>query len=112
MNFQRGQDPMKAMGLGREANPIQIFRIEELHHKAGSINIESYTLSQAREFLWYISTGSESEVLFNIQDRNFLLVEKNGNSRDIKHIWGDWVCLPGMTIQIPEFLKPKGASRL
>ncbi len=37
MRFERGLDPKEAMGIGRKANPIQIFRIEELHHKAGSI---------------------------------------------------------------------------
>ena len=47
-----------------------------------------------------------------MQDRNIMIISKNGNSTDIKYMWGEYVCLPGITIKIPEFLKPEGASRI
>ena len=112
VNFERGQKPMVSLGIGKEANPIRIFEVKEYHHSQGKIVVEEYPLFNAQNLLRSICEGSESEVLFNMQDRNIMLVDHRGNSRDIKHMWGEWICLPGFTFRIPEFLKPEGARKI
>ena len=112
MNFERGQDPKESMKIGKKANPIRIWCVSELHHNEdGGTVTESFFIPDAQKLLHKITTGSKADVLFNIQDRNIILTDYKGNTKDIKHMWGEWVSLPEFTYQIPEFLKPKGASR-
>ena len=112
MKFERGKKPLVSIGVGKEANPIRISSVEEYHHEDGKITIESIGLYRAQNLLRSICEGPKSEVLFNLQDRNIMLRDQRGNSRDIKHMWGEWICVPGFTFKIPEFLKPERARKI
>ena len=97
------------MKLGRKNNPIIIRYIKEIRiEESGRVVEENYPLGQAIELFRNIAMGSSEEVIFNLQDRNIILTDTRGNSKDLKHMWGEYICLPGITVKIPECLKPQG----